>query len=194
MTLMPMRTLLTVSVLLALAACPKDPPAESLPSGPASTPAPLLSSGRTAPPPIAPRAPGLVGDVLDAYDGVHAALARDDAAGAAKSAGALATAAHGIAVAAAGPTKQPLTDLAAAAAKLAGAGDLVAARAAFGDVSKDVVALLVADPALQTGRFLFLCPMTKGYQKWVQTTVKVENPFFGKEMPDCGEQLKAWSV
>jgi membrane fusion protein, copper/silver efflux system len=135
-----------------------------------------------------------VGTALDAYDSLRLQLAHDDAAAAAKSAQKIADAAKAASDAATGATKQPLADVAAASAKLAGAGDIAAERAAFSDVSKGIVSLLVADPSLQTGRFLFHCPMAKGYQNWVQTTTKLENPFFGKAMSDCGEQLKKWAV
>jgi Cu(I)/Ag(I) efflux system membrane fusion protein len=183
----PMRPL-SFTVLafgLVVAACTKEAPKAD---------ATTTDTAPAEPPPVAPRIDGPVGTVLDAYDSLRLQLAHDDAAGASKSAQKIADAAKTASDAATGATKQPLSDVATAAATLAKASDITAARAAFSDVSKGVVSLLVADPSLQTGRFLFHCPMAKGYQNWVQTTTKLENPFFGKAMLDCGEQLKKWAV
>src|SRR4051794_18162190 len=190
-----MRTALvvfTAALVLAAPAC--APPAGNKPPSPPPTPAAAPPADKPSEPaPVPPRVDGPVGDVVDAYDAMRLQLAHDDLA-AAKSAAKIADAAKAAAADAKGATKQPLTDLAAHADAMAKAEDLPAARRAFSDVTKDVVALMVADPSLQTGRFLFMCPMAKGYQKWVQTSTKLENPFFGKSMIDCGEQLKAWAV
>jgi Cu(I)/Ag(I) efflux system membrane fusion protein len=189
----PMRPLtFTIASALVVAAglagaCKKD-------TASTTTTATTVDTAPAEPPPVAPRIDGPVGTVLDAYDSLRLQLAHDDAAAATKSAQKIADAAKTASEAATGATKQPLVDVATAAAKLVSASDIAGERAAFSDVSKGMVALLVADPSLQTGRFLFHCPMAKGYQNWVQTTTKLENPFFGKAMIDCGEQLKKWAV
>jgi Cu(I)/Ag(I) efflux system membrane fusion protein len=137
-----------------------------------------------------------VGDALEAYESLRVKLAQDDASAAPALAEKLAASATKAAAAATGPTQQPLKDLAAAADKMKAlpATDMAGIRGSFGDASKAMVALLVADPSLQTGRFLFMCPMAKGYQKWVQTDQKLRNPYYGNEMLECGEQLPTWSV
>ncbi|HEY4221350.1 MAG TPA: DUF3347 domain-containing protein [Myxococcota bacterium] len=129
---------------------------------------------------------GPLGAVVDAYDQLRFSLAHDDAVTAQHSAAALAAAAKASSLSA-------LAGHAEALAKV-NAGKIDDERAAFSDVSKDFVQLLVDKPALQTGRTLFLCPMAKGYQKWVQTSAVLENPFFGTAMLDCGELQKSWSV
>ena len=166
---------------------------------PTTPTAPIARTDAPSPPvaepsPVPPRVGGPVDDALDAYDALRLALAHDDDALAKKSAANVAVFAKKAADASTDATKAPLADLAKAADKLANGADITAMRAAFADVNRDVVGVIVGNPALQTGRFLFMCPMAKGYQKWVQTTTKLENPFFGKAMIDCGEQLKAWSV
>ena len=103
------------------------------------------------------------------------------------------------AAAATGATKQPLTDLASAAAKLAEQmkaappAALDAQRAAFADMSKALITAMVADPTLQKGRFIFECPMAPAYKRWVQTHSKLQNPYWGSKMLECGEKV-AWGV
>lgn len=156
-----------------------------------ATPPPTATSPSGAP--IPPRIEGPVGDTLDAYENARAKLAQDNLAGAQPFATALAAAARTAAEHAI-VAKPHFESIAAAADKIAATKDIKEARAAFGDASKSVIQLLVDDPELRTGRFLFLCPMAKGYQKWVQTTGKLNNPYFGSEMLECGEELKTWST
>ena len=201
---MRIHTLALVVPLLALASCTKTPAdAPVPPGGPITAPPEHADHGdhvdATKPPPataaapIAPRIEGPVGDTLDAYESLRAKLAADDLAGAQPFAKALGEAAKTAAEHAV--TAKPDFDaIVASAATMTAAKDIKEARAAFGDASKHVIALLVADPELRTGRFLFLCPMAKGYQKWVQTNAKLNNPYFGSEMLECGEELKAWAV
>lgn len=66
------------------------------------------------------------------------------------------------------------------------------ARKSFGELSRHVVALLVAVPSLQAGRFVFQCPMAQGYGKWVQTTAQLANPYMGTHMLACGSSTD-WS-
>lgn len=215
--LTPTRPLLSAFCFVCVAslatACTKDvPPANPVPPGGPITAPPEHEHGDAHPPgekpatptatapatdatgaPIPPRIEGPVGDTLDAYENLRAKLAQDNLAGAQPFATSLATAArtaaeHAVAA------KPHFTSIATAADKIAATKDIKEARAAFSDVSKSVVQLLVDDPELRTGRFLFMCPMAKGYQKWVQTNGKLNNPYFGSEMLECGEELKAWSV
>lgn len=63
-------------------------------------------------------------------------------------------------------------------------------RAAFGELSRPVVTLLTEQSTLARGRYVFKCPMAKGYQKWVQTSEKLENPYMGGRMLQCGYAVK----
>lgn len=49
-----------------------------------------------------------------------------------------------------------------------------------------MVALAAEDPSLTEGRRVFSCPMAEGYQQWVQTSGKPENPYMGQQMLACG--------
>lgn len=131
-----------------------------------------------------------INQALSAYEEIRVALSQDRAnvrgpsmklAGAAR-----------VALSTGAPTtlRVPLEGLSAAAQKLATlvTQDLAEVRGAFGEVSESVVALLAAEPSLQKGRYVFECPMAKGYKKWVQVNDKVSNPYFGSEMPECGAE------
>lgn len=61
-------------------------------------------------------------------------------------------------------------------------------RKAYGEVSRAVVALIHAAPSLRQGRHLFQCPMAQGYDKWVQTSPELKNPYMGTRMPKCGSK------
>jgi hypothetical protein len=163
---------ISLAFIIALAGCPKT-----------ETTTPPTPT-ENAPAPIAPRVEGPMGPLLEAYDDVQKKLAADDLAGAQAAAEKLSSSA----------TAATKTDIAGAADKIKSATDIGAARTAFGDVSKALITIVSADPNLQQGRYLFMCPMAKGYQKWVQTSDKLRNPYFGKEMLECGEQLKTWGA
>lgn len=126
--------------------------------------------------------------VLAAYEKVRDDLAQDALSAVAADAGALANAAREAAPKA--PSLEAQTKkLAKAADTLAGtpAADEAAVRKRFGEVSRHVVAIVTAEPALRQGRHLFECPMAEGYQKWVQTDEKLANPYMGTKMPECGQ-------
>lgn len=78
--------------------------------------------------------------------------------------------------------------------RLAAAGDLDAARAAFAALSQALIGVLVDNPALQQGRWLFQCPHASGYGKWIQADAALTNPYMGLKMPGCGSQLGHWKV
>ena len=162
---------------------------------PAATPAPAKPVVAAVVP------PGFVGDVLKGYEGLRKALADDDTAAVAARAKELKVLTDAAVAAAAGAPQVPQTAaLAAAANRLAASAetphfkDFKEARLAYGELSKAVVAVVVADPSLQPGRFLFECPMAKGYQRWVQLEEKMANPYMGKRMLECGMGISPWKV
>lgn len=133
--------------------------------------------------------------MLEGYDTVHARLAADTTDGVMDAATRIEESAKK-ASAGAPPNLQPHFDgvaSAAAALKQAPATDIAAVRKAFGEVSSKVVGLLSAEPSLASGRFVFECPMTPTYNKWVQTSNSITNPYFGKQMLECGEATD-WKV
>ncbi len=121
-------------------------------------------------------------EALAAYEGTRARLALDDLAGAKAEARKL-TAAN-----------QKLIKLVITARALDAAPELTSARAAFGELSQQVIRLLIEQPALRGGRALYFCPMIHGYNKWVQTSRPIDNPYMGKRMPHCGVELAVWDA
>lgn len=107
-----------------------------------------------------------------AYEGVRAKLAGDDLEGAKAAAVELAKVAEGA--------------MQNGAKAIGQAVDMAAARLAFGETSKAYIELLAKSPELAAGTFVFRCPMTETYQKWVQLADGVNNPYKGKEMLECG--------
>ena len=76
-----------------------------------------------------------------------------------------------------------------AAAEVEKAADLKAVREAFGPLSDAVVAAAKADGWTDvSGLKLAYCPMVK--HTWLQTGDTLQNPYFGKAMPSCGEFRK----
>lgn len=131
--------------------------------------------------------------VLASYETIRDLLAKDKTDGLADQAGKLEGQARGAAGKAAVDAKRKLEAIATAAAGLkAKAGDIEQAREAFGTVSKAVVELLESDPKLREGKHLFECPMVEGYGKWVQPHPKIQNPYMGTKMLECGGK-KDWS-
>lgn len=130
-------------------------------------PAPATSA------PAAAAAPS-VGTLEGAYEAVRAALVADDLAAARRAAEDLAKTAGGDEA------------LAAAAHGIGTASEIEAARLAFGEASRLYLGRLAADPALAKGKYAFRCPMAKGYKKWVQLHDRLDNPYMGQRMLECG--------
>jgi len=128
---------------------------------------------------------------LAAYESIRAELVNDKipevkakAAELAKSAKAAAGKAHGAA-------KTKLDALAKAASDLEAKSSEKAedVRKAYGEVSRAVVNLVSSDPELKKDLNVYECPMAPGYKKWVQPQKmgeKLENPYMGQEMLECG--------
>lgn len=136
---------------------------------------------------------GALGDVLAGYEALRRALADDDVSGVVATATKLQPSAQTLVT----EQKPGAADIAKGLAglqKLGDAPDVNAARLAFGDLSKGVVAAVSADATLQPGRHLFSCPMARGYQRWVQVTPSMANPYMGKKMLQCGETLTSWKA
>ncbi len=133
-------------------------------------------------------AAGKVEQALASYENVRAKLAKDDVAGIVADSGTLERAASEAAGLSA-PDAQPVLKALATTAKQLKEmpkSDADAVRKAFGEVSRNVMTLLIAVPSLRQGRFAFHCPMAQGYPKWVQTKAQLENPYMGTRMLTCG--------
>lgn len=134
--------------------------------------------------------------LLASYENVRARLANDDVTGLGDDLQKLETAATQAASAAtsAAAAQAALRSIAGAAKTLRDVNKSNAdeVRRTFGELSRHLVALLVLAPRLQSGRFVFQCPMAQGYQKWVQTKSQVNNPYMGTRMLTCGS-ASDWS-
>lgn len=103
---------------------------------------------------------------LTQYEAVRAGLAADDLAAAKKAAGTI-----------------TLAPAAESAKKLAAADALPAAREAFKSLSKHALTIAKGQP----GYYHANCPMVANDEgNWVQTSRKINNPYFGKSMLTCG--------
>ncbi len=146
-----------------------------------------LTAGASA----AAAAPAAFTRMAGHYEAIRAALAADSTAGVkaeaetvAKEAATLAGgSAAGVAPADAASCEQVMGRIAAAARQLAGAGDLAAARTAFGALSEPMVAYRNMVPGERP--MVVHCPMAK--KDWLQPAGPVANPYYGKKMLRCGE-------
>lgn len=142
---------------------------------------------------LSPEAVQALTPLFEHNDRIHAALAGDRGDGVGEAGVAIAE----VALA----SRRLVTDHAALALladvetrgrALGRAGDIDAMRLAYGELSKPLVALASAAPELRGGRHVFLCPMARGYQKWLQAEPSLKNPYFGAKMLTCGE-ASDWS-
>lgn len=141
-------------------------------------PEPALTSLRTA---------------FEVYEELRAALAKDSLEGVpprGKRTSAALRAASSALEAAPAPTKARALAGADAADQLGSATDLEAARDAFSKLSEALVSFAAADPRLAEGRHVFECPMTRGFNKWVQVKPGLENPYMGPSMLVCGSESR----
>jgi len=124
--------------------------------------------------------------VLSSYEDIRTTLARDAVAGVSASAEKLEAAASELAAASPASMKPHASALAAVARSLKSETDIEKARVLFGDLSRQVISLLVIEPALREDLKIYECPMAQGYKKWVQPKPEIENPYMGKAMLQCG--------
>jgi membrane fusion protein, copper/silver efflux system len=130
---------------------------------------------------ISATAAELPGSLVDPYLRVQAALAADKTDSVKQDAAQI-----GIAAAALGESAKPLVE---AAERLGRAGDLKAARDAFGQVSERLLAYAKTTGATSpAGVKTAFCPMAN--KSWLQTGETIKNPYYGSEMLECGEWKK----
>jgi hypothetical protein len=168
--------------------------AEASADAPTGKPVATAAAPAAAPAKLAAPLLAAVRESLAAYEKTRESLAADDLAAAQTNAAVvLTTSARAAKMALAAETQRVLQEVAASANGIQKAPDIDEARRMFGELSQRVVALLVREPVLRTGRSLFMCPMAPGYKKWVQTSRKLENPYMGKRMPHCGMPVPEWT-
>lgn len=136
----------------------------------------ILASQAHEPPPSRPQAELAVSAaaLLPAYEALRVALATDREAEAVVAAQQLADVAD--------PALRPVVEA------LIAAPDLAGRRAAFGELSRQLVLRVNADPASPKLK-VYLCTMAPGYGYWLQTRPGIANPYMGTAMPACGEEV-----
>jgi hypothetical protein len=176
-------------LLLAALACGRGTPPDG--SGDAQG-TPKGSEGSPSAPPagsLAPQVRDSLDKALGAYEEIHEQLAADKTEGIAEASEMIAGTAQAAQAAAPEALRPRIEAMATAGAAMktaAAGGDVAAARVAFAELSESVVALLSAEPSLTAGRFIYECPMTDHYKKWVQTAKEITNPYLGSRMLECG--------
>ena len=185
---------LTVAVLMTLGLC-------QLEAREASTDVEAPVSAKALPAPL-PRQDfpepvlGSLRTAFGAYEKLRSELAADRLAGVPASAAQLATTLRlTLEDRAKLPGQIPVVieEAARIAESMAAAEDIVAARTAFGELSRIVLLLGDADPRLAEGWHVFACPMTKTFDRWIQPTAALKNPYMGAAMPLCGSPVD-WAM
>jgi Cu(I)/Ag(I) efflux system membrane fusion protein len=117
--------------------------------------------------------------ILDHYLKISAELAKDSIKGIGEHAAAISKAVKS------DDSKMLPADVAKEADVLAQAKDIKAARKAFKPLSASLVTYLADNKAGKGVYHEAYCPMAKA--NWIQTEKPIKNPYFGKQMLDCGE-------
>ncbi|MFU8802970.1 MAG: efflux RND transporter periplasmic adaptor subunit [Bradymonadaceae bacterium] len=128
-------------------------------------------------------------EAVSAYDKLRARLADDTTEGVGEHAATLEEAALAAREDATDEFAPRLEELAAKAEHfkhLADDADIDAVRLEFGELSRAMVAVLAGLPALNDELYIYECPMTEGYRKWIQVEEEMANPYMGKAMLQCG--------
>lgn len=116
--------------------------------------------------------------VVEPYLKIQAALAGDSIDGVKANAGNIATAATALGA--------PAMRIDTAALQLASAADLPDARTKFGVLSDAIVGYMTGlHLTPPTGVREAYCPMTR--KPWLQEGSTLANPYYGSQMPTCGE-------
>ncbi len=156
------------------AAAPKSAASAAPLSAAPATAAATAAASAPATAPANQPSPAALATLLPHYLAIQEALAGDTLAGVPEAAKQLADAAR-----AAG-----LNDVADACGALS-TGDLKAVRTAFKPISNPMAEWALADAATKAQYMVVHCPMAPG--SWVQRHRAVRNPYYGKEMLECGD-------
>jgi protein SCO1/2 len=139
-----------------------------------ATPAADVPAAATVKPPVGDVSMSTAA-ILEAYSTIHQALNTDRMTGVAQAAGTIA--------AESAKGGDAYTPVRTAAAAMQSAADLAAARTAMGPLSDALIALSRAGAKLDGVKPAY-CPMARKY--WLQRGDKIQNPYYGQSMSDCG--------
>jgi hypothetical protein len=116
--------------------------------------------------------------IVDPYLKIQSALVDDSTDGVKQNAGAIATAATALGA--------PAMKIDTTAVQLASAADLADAREKFGRLSEAIDAYMTGLKLTPPeGVRVAVCPMV--HKPWLQEGATIANPYYGKEMPTCGD-------
>lgn len=185
-----------LAVAIAVAGCgcsvePESPAAEAM------GPSPEAGAPESSPQSYPDELLQSLDEALLAYEEVRGLLAQDQVEGVEGAASQLAAelaaaGSHGDEVP--GRVAALLREATRASQSLESTTDLESARTAFGEVSRFLIPVVAIDSRLSRDRHVFSCPMVEdGFNKWMQPSPELENPFMGRAMPGCGEAAD-WSV
>ncbi len=140
----------------------------------------------------APAAGHFAGETMSSYELCRAFLAADSTKGIAECAQGVATAAQSATANAPEAAREAMAAVVTAAEALAKspADDIAVMRNNFGELSRAVLAMLAGAPDVAKGYHVFECPMTKGFQRWVQPDAELANPYQGTKMLTCGSEVQ----
>jgi Cu(I)/Ag(I) efflux system membrane fusion protein len=121
---------------------------------------------------------------LAQYESARAALAADDLAATKKAASAITTESKAVsAESLTSEQRERQTAFVATVKRIASADSLETARDAFKQLSKRAVHLAEGKPGYHVAH----CPMVPNKEGvWIQTSLEIANPYFGKAMLTCG--------
>lgn len=128
-----------------------------------------------------------VDQLLANYYTIHRSLAADSVKDVSRSAGEIQRISRDVAAKEAHAKKQ-LTAIADAAGKLK-TSDLKSARDGFSELSERLIVYLKASGTKTNPPYQFYCSMLK--KNWLQPDKAASNPYYGSEMPKCGELVQA---
>jgi RND family efflux transporter MFP subunit len=133
----------------------------------------------------------MMSGVIDSYMKIHGALVADSPAGVKTYAETLAGAADKLKGADTGGTLKELTDTISLTLPGLLSGDMTKAKDSFAILSRAMVAYVKGpgrEEAHASDIKIFYCPMQK--ESWLQKGTSVQNPFLGKDMLICGNEIK----
>ena len=67
--------------------------------------------------------------------------------------------------------------------------DIEQVRIDFGELSRQMVAVLSAIPSLRDKLYVYECPMAQDYDRWIQLEEQMANPYMGERMLECGSEV-----
>ncbi len=129
--------------------------------------------------------------ILDSYERIRRSLARDETTPVRDTAGVLSGYIKEAIALSDGDVRERLKEMEVFSSSLSGSqGDIVEIRRVFSSLSRVVLSFAERYGLPEGAGFhAFICPMVDGYGGWLQRGRRVENPYMGQMMSECGNPL-----